>query len=53
MGEITEKKTNNHGEQADPAEVIRVHFKNLPEPALHGFGRSRVGQSFKDEDKAS
>ncbi len=52
LGEITEEKTGGHGEQANTTQVNRRHFKDLPEPALHGFGKCHIGQTLKNKDQA-
>jgi hypothetical protein len=38
LAKITKEKTKDHGDQTDPAQLVRLHFQNLLKPALHGFG---------------
>ena len=52
LNEIHEQEADGHGRQTNTAQQFRFHVQNLPEPALHGFGRGRIGQPFKDEHKA-
>lgn len=51
LSEVTEEKSGDHGCETDPAQLFRRHFKDLSEPALHGFGGRRIRQAFEDEDE--
>jgi hypothetical protein len=52
LGKVTQHKTHGHGDQPNPAQMMRRQFQYLPEPALHGFRRSNIRQSFEDQNKS-
>ena len=51
LGEKTQRETNSHGNQTYLPQLLGRHFQNLPEPSLHGFGRSNIRQPFEDQNK--
>lgn len=51
LGKIAQDKAERHGHQTNATQLARLHFQDLPQPALHGLRGRDIRKPLENENK--